>query len=49
MITWILYMILAPTTTVELYTWAWCGVMFDAMICGKIFQIVEKTLDNRRK
>lgn len=49
MITWILYIILTPTTTIELYTWIWCGVWFDGFIIGQIFQIIEKALDNHRK
>lgn len=49
MITWLLFTIMAPITTVEIYTCAWCGVMLDAMICGKIYQIAEKALDNHRK
>lgn len=49
MITWMLYMIFVPTTAAELCTWAWCGFWFDGFVIGKIFQIIEKVLDNRRK
>ena len=49
MITWILYLILAPVTTFELYAWAWCGVWFDMFIFGQIYQKIEKVINNHRK
>ena len=49
MITWLLFTILAPVGDANIYSCAWCGVMIDAAICGKIYQIIEKAIDKRRK
>ena len=49
MITWLIFTLLAPVGTFNIYTCAWCGVLADAFLIGQIYQKIEKVIDKRRK
>ena len=49
MITWLLFTFMTPIGDANIYSCAWCGIMLDAIVFGKIYQIIEKVIDKRHK